>query len=232
MLIDNSLRLGGQDITASANAQVSTRFGTLAVAECTADSTFTGTTEAQFNESGDWIQVPCVHMDGGVLNRKVAGATLTITDGDVIFVSAPSAINIRIKRAGGTATFKMASVVDDLENILAAAGLSGAATSNAPAKFAVIDNATSGDNTIVAAVAGKEILVLAGLLVSSGTVNVRFESGAGGTALTGQMNLVANTGFIIPYSPVGNFKTAAGALLNLELSGAVSVDGYLVYQEI
>lgn len=99
-------------------------------------------------------------------------------------------------------------------------------------KFAVIDAATSGDNTLVAAVTSKKIRVLALFLVSSGTVNVRLESGAGGTALTGQMNLVANTGFVLPFNPVGWCETAVTTLLNLELSGAVSVDGSLVYVEV
>lgn len=99
-------------------------------------------------------------------------------------------------------------------------------------KFAVIDAATSGDNTLVAAVASKKIRVLSLFLVSSGTVNARFESGAGGTALTGQMNLVANSGFTLPFSPLGWFETAANTLLNLELSGAVSCDGCLTYIEV
>lgn len=99
-------------------------------------------------------------------------------------------------------------------------------------KFAVIDNATSGDNTLIAAVASKKIRVLSLFLVSAGTVTVRFESGASGTALTGQMNLVANTGFVLPFNPVGWFETASNTLLNLELSGAISVDGSLVYVEV
>lgn len=99
-------------------------------------------------------------------------------------------------------------------------------------KFAKIDAATSGDNTLVAAVAGKKIRVISLLLVSSGTVNVRFESGASGTALTGQMNLIANTGFSMNWNPGGWFETAAGSLLNLELSGATSVDGSLSYVEV
>lgn len=99
-------------------------------------------------------------------------------------------------------------------------------------KFAAIDAATSGDNTLVAAVASKKIRVLSAFLVSAGTVNVRFESGAGGTALTGQMSLVANTGFVLPFNPAGWFETAANTLLNLELSGAISVDGSLTYVEV
>lgn len=99
-------------------------------------------------------------------------------------------------------------------------------------KFAAIDAATSGDNTIVSAVVGKKIRVLSAFLVSAGSVNTRFESGAGGTALTGQMNLVANSGFVLPFNPIGWFQTAANTLLNLELSDAVSVDGALTYVEV
>ena len=99
-------------------------------------------------------------------------------------------------------------------------------------KRAVIDHATSGDNTLVSAVIGKRIRVVSLFLVAAGTVNVRFESGASGTALTGQMNLIANTGFVLPFNPVGWFETAANTLLNLELSAAISVDGCLTYVEV
>lgn len=95
--------------------------------------------------------------------------------------------------------------------------------------YGVIDAATSGDNTLLAAVTGKKIRVHALFVVAAGTVTVRFESAAGGTAMTGQMNLVANAGFVLPYNPAGWFETVAGELLNMELSGAVSVDGSFVY---
>lgn len=97
---------------------------------------------------------------------------------------------------------------------------------------AVIDNATLGDNEIVAAVAGKKIRVLSCLLIATGTVIVRFESGAGGAALTGQMPLVANSGFSLTYNSAGWWETAAGESLNLELSAAISVDGVLNYDLI
>lgn len=95
--------------------------------------------------------------------------------------------------------------------------------------FAIIDAATSGDNTLIAAVTSKKIRVLSLFLVSAGTVTARFESGAGGTALTGQMSLVANTGFVLPFNPCGWFETGVNTLLNLELSGNVSVDGAISY---
>jgi hypothetical protein len=98
-------------------------------------------------------------------------------------------------------------------------------------KYAVIDAAASGDNTLVAAVTGKKIRVISVFLIAAGAVNVRFESGASGTALTGQMNLTTNSGFTLPFNEGGWFETAISTLLNLELSGAVSVDGCISYVE-
>ena len=101
-------------------------------------------------------------------------------------------------------------------------------------KRAAIRGNTSGNNTVVAAVSGKKIKVISVLLVAAGAVTARFESGASGTALTGQMSLAADGDwFMLPPAPPGYhwFETAAGALLNLELGGAVYVDGCIVYYE-
>lgn len=102
-----------------------------------------------------------------------------------------------------------------------------------PPKFAKIDAASNGDNTIVAAVTGKKIRVVALIAVMTGTaVTLRFESGASGTALTGQMQPSQGGGFVLPFNPAGWFETAEAELLNLELSGGQSVDGCLTYLEI
>lgn len=96
---------------------------------------------------------------------------------------------------------------------------------------AAISGATSGDNTLVAAVTGKKIKVLSLAIVAAGAVTVRFESGAGGTALTGVMSIPANGILVLSPSLPGyhHFETAAGSLLNMELGGAVQVSGYLTY---
>lgn len=100
-------------------------------------------------------------------------------------------------------------------------------------KFAIIDAATLGDNTLVAAVTARKIRVLSLYVVASGGANtIRFESGAGGTALSGQMDLAADGQLALPYNPAGHFETASAALLNLELSAATSVDGGLTYVEV
>ena len=99
-------------------------------------------------------------------------------------------------------------------------------------KRAAIDAASSGDNTLVAAVTGKKIRVLALAITMTGTaVTIRFEDGAGGTALTGQMQPTQGQTVTLPFNPVGWFETSAATLLNLELGGAQSVDGVLVYIE-
>jgi len=91
---------------------------------------------------------------------------------------------------------------------------------------------TSGDNTIVAAVAGKKIRVLSVSAIAAGVVSARFESGAGGDPLTGQMPLTTNSGFSWNYNSAGWFETNAGEALNLELSGAILVAGVLNYDLI
>jgi len=94
-----------------------------------------------------------------------------------------------------------------------------------------VSAASSGDNTLLAAQgAGVKIRVLGILLVAASAVNVRLESGAGGTAMTGVIPLEANTGFVLPFADFGWGSTAANALLNLELSAAVQVSGVLLYR--
>lgn len=99
-------------------------------------------------------------------------------------------------------------------------------------KYAPVSASTSGNNTIVAAVAGKELRVLGFMLVAAGAVTVQWQSGAGGTALSGVMSLAANGAIDSGISEVGIFETAVGALLNLSLGGAVSVGGYVIYVEV
>lgn len=106
-------------------------------------------------------------------------------------------------------------------------------TAGGAIKYSKIDVATSGDNTIVAAAGvGIKIRVMSAFCIAAGAVNVRFEDGASGTALTGQMNLTTNSGFVIPFNPGGWFETSANTLLNLELSAAISVDGAITYIEV
>lgn len=105
---------------------------------------------------------------------------------------------------------------------------------NYPVKRATVAASTSGNNTLVAAVATRRFRVLAVFLSGAGAVNAKFQAGAGGTDLTGLLYVAAAGGqLVLPYNPVGWFETpAVNTLLNLNLSGAVAVGGVVLYQEI
>jgi hypothetical protein len=99
-------------------------------------------------------------------------------------------------------------------------------------KFASISASASGDNTVISLVSAKKIKVLSVILVASGTVSVKWRSNT--TDISGAMPLVANSGFVLPASSPGQghyFETAAGQALNINLSGAVAVNGHISYYE-
>lgn len=99
-------------------------------------------------------------------------------------------------------------------------------------KFAAISASSSGNNTLVAAVTSKKVRVVALALVGAGAVNAKFQSGAGGTDLTGLFYLTYGGGIVLPFNPVGYFETASNTLLNLNLSAATAVGGCLTYVEV
>jgi hypothetical protein len=110
--------------------------------------------------------------------------------------------------------------------------MSVAGTITAPL-YAVISASTdNGDNTIISADGTKKLRVLSYVLVTDGTAEVRWEGGAGGTALSGRMPLVVNTGISSGFCPVGHFETATNTLLNLEITGTGNVFGHLTYIKV
>jgi hypothetical protein len=97
-------------------------------------------------------------------------------------------------------------------------------------KFAKIDAASSGSNTIIAAVTGKKIRVLSYDLVCASAVAVTWRSNA--TALSGAKSFAANGGQVKNLSELGHLETVAGEALNLNLGTAVQVSGELTYVEV
>jgi hypothetical protein len=107
------------------------------------------------------------------------------------------------------------------------------ATSTVPVQRAAINANTNGDgNVLVAAVAGKQILVLKFSLVVAGAVNAKFRTFDGVSTyadLTGAFPLGANGGVSGAYSNLGHIITQVGQALTLNLSSGVQASGYLVY---
>src|SRR4051794_4539207 len=88
----------------------------------------------------------------------------------------------------------------------------------------------TGDQTGIAAVAGKSIIVVALTFVTSAATVVTFKDGAGGTALTGPMSFGANSGLSLHAAEnVGYlFKTTPG--LAFVVSQTVDgIDGLATY---
>lgn len=98
----------------------------------------------------------------------------------------------------------------------------------------VIAFATAADHEIAPAVAGKKVRLLAFSATCTGTAPaIRFESGAGGTALSGVMLPTAGTQIDWEYNPVGYLESAAGSSLSLEVGGtSPSIQGVAVYTYI
>jgi hypothetical protein len=95
---------------------------------------------------------------------------------------------------------------------------------------------SSGDNLLSIAAAGKTLRVIELYWQASGAVNVTLYAGAssGGTQLTGAMHQEAGTGVPASRNPDGHWNDKFNAAaqntdLNINLSGAVRVDGWVDY---
>lgn len=93
-----------------------------------------------------------------------------------------------------------------------------------------IDFSTTGDNTIVAAVANKTIRVFRFFFVCSAATSITVKDGAG-TSLTGAMSMSQNGGFTLDFQWEPWFRTSSGNALIFNQSGTAQVSGRLYYQQ-
>jgi hypothetical protein len=106
---------------------------------------------------------------------------------------------------------------------------------NYQVKYANIACASSGENTLVAAVSGKQFVVLSMFVLAGGAVNVYLNT-SGGAIMgdsTNKIQLAANAGYVLPLNEAGWCITAAAnQALRINLSAAVAVAGCLTYIEV
>lgn len=251
-------KVGIDQSTANANEVVLKTGSTTAVtsgtaANCKVEATVAAAQTIAVTNAGTFV----VQENGAALtalqliDNAISGAGFNITqvNGEAIDVGAgteAAAIRVTLP-TDGTGVVKLGAGTAEIGKLAAGTaeiGKLAAGTANigdvdvlsfANGKTilrAVISGATSGDNTIIAADATKKIKVLSLFLVAVTAVTVRFESAAGGTALTGVMSIGATGGFVLPAPSDPNnywFATAANELLNMELGGAVQVSGAITY---
>jgi len=93
---------------------------------------------------------------------------------------------------------------------------------------AVISFSTAADQTVIAAVSGKQIKVYALNLVAAGATTVTVKDGS--TALTGAMTLATGVPITYEAGPFPWFVTSQGNALVINDSGAVQVSGNVLYE--
>ena len=154
-------------------------------------------------------------------------ATVVATIGDWAIANAADPTNVEGDPAPGSVDLKGYSRTRGPASAETSAVYNGN-TALTP-KFAKI--ALSATGTVVAAVGGKKIRVLAYVLTASGSLNAKFQSHITPTDLTGLLYMAATIVVEAPFNPVGWFETVSGEALDLNLS-AGNVGGHLVYVEV
>jgi len=94
-------------------------------------------------------------------------------------------------------------------------------------QYAGVTVSASGTVAIVTSVTGR-IVVLSLVLTNMTSGTVQFLAGT--TALCGPMPIDARSGFVLPYNPLGWFRTATGDALNIALASSTGpCGGFLTY---
>jgi hypothetical protein len=99
---------------------------------------------------------------------------------------------------------------------------------------AILSASLVGDNTVIAGQPGYAIRVIAFTLTYSGTVNVQWKDGPA-AYLTGLLYALGTAPLPIRADPAagnarGHFQTSKGNALILNLSAAIPVGGWVVYE--
>lgn len=95
--------------------------------------------------------------------------------------------------------------------------------------YAKIDEATSGDRTLIAATAGKKIAVYELFLWNVAEQDLTFKDGS--TALTGVFTTYpAKSGLYLPHSGPPHFLLTSGQAFVLNNSGGTQISGWVDYE--
>jgi hypothetical protein len=96
-----------------------------------------------------------------------------------------------------------------------------------PVKRAFASGATIGTHTLVSAVSGKKIRVLAFFATTVDGLNLAFKSGS--TTISAN---IAASGVMSTYCPHGWFETSAGEALGFSIDAAESTSVQAIYAEV
>jgi hypothetical protein len=163
---------------------------------------------------------------------KAASTAPLATDPAMVVAISPNSVNTNGSKASGSSAPVV--IASDQATIAVAAdatqlmdGVSGAALTPL---FAKIVASSSGATTVISAVSGKKIVVLAMAISANAAVNVKWQSHVTPTDLTGLLYCGGQgDGEVLPFNPVGWFETVAGEALDINLSAGTAVGGHITY---
>ena len=164
-------------------------------------------------------------------NTTLPGTGDVISDDDIASGVAAGAKVQRVKAGwGGDGTYVDPAIANPLptQGTIESSQASNLGTIVTP-KFGVISTSSSGDTQLVATDSSHKIRVVDYAFVCEGTVAVKFTKGAAGTAMTGAMPCVVNSGISKSFNPWGHFETDTTHDLTINLSAAVGVRGHFTY---
>lgn len=90
---------------------------------------------------------------------------------------------------------------------------------------------SSGDNSIVGATASQTTRVFAAMLTNNGSAEVSIKWRSATTDLSGLIRLFPGGSLFLPYCGEPYFVTATNEALNLNLSAAVAIGGWMDYEK-
>lgn len=125
----------------------------------------------------------------------------------------------------------LTTVTNPVITSLNSAAINNGTTALTP-KFAQVTTSATGDTQVVAAVAGKQILVLSYSVSFNATGTVYFKTAATGTQLSRNIYGTQFASQGQSFSPVGHFRTLVGEALSINLSGASPASVNVCYVEV
>lgn len=105
----------------------------------------------------------------------------------------------------------------------------GGALWAAESKWATVNAAAGGANTIVAAPAATRYMLIMEYVLICAADNIITFQDSDGVVLSGPMSIAANGGISAPYCKMGHFKVPLGKGLVLNLNSAQQVGGHIAY---
>lgn len=99
----------------------------------------------------------------------------------------------------------------------------------APGASIAIDSNSTGDIAVIAALAGKKIEVYGIFFVVNAATTITFKDGAGGSSLTGAIDLAQGATFVLDNGTAPWFVTTPGNAFVISQTGTAQISGRVYY---